>query len=39
MAGYGNLSLGEAGTYSYEGGLTPVSDTYRLGGGGGTLTF
>ena len=39
MAGYDSLSLGAAGNYEYTGALTPVNNTYRLGGGGGTLTI
>lgn len=35
---YSGLSLGATGNYSYTGTLTPVGSTYRLGGGGGTLT-
>jgi len=33
-----NASLGATGTYTYSGTLTPNGTTYRLGGGGGTLT-
>jgi len=33
------LSLGAAGSATYSGTLTPNGTTYRLGGGGGTLTF
>ena len=33
------LSLGAVGTVSYTGTLTPNGSTYRVGGGGGTLTF
>ena len=38
MAGYPALSLGAIGNVEYSGDLTPEDDTYRLGGGGGTLT-
>jgi len=33
-----SVSLGATGTATYSGTLTPASSTYRLGGGGGTLT-
>lgn len=33
------LSLGAVGAVSYTGTLTPNGSTYRVGGGGGTLTF
>ena len=33
------LSLGAIGSATYTGTLTPNGTTYRLGGGGGTLTF
>lgn len=33
-----NTSLGTTGTFTYNGTLTPNANTYRLGGGGGTLT-
>jgi len=36
---YSNLSLGATGSLTYLGTLTPVSNTYRLGGGSGTLTY
>ena len=32
------VSLGAIGTVSFSGSLTPAPSTYRLGGGGGTLT-
>jgi autotransporter-associated beta strand protein len=32
-------SLGATGTFTYSGTLTPYGNTYRLGGGGGTLTM
>ncbi len=40
MGAYDNLSLGSTGSCSYagiSGALTPAVNTYRLGGGGGTL--
>ncbi len=36
-SGYANMSLGAAGSVTYTGTLTPMNNTYRLGGGGGTL--
>ena len=33
-----NASLGAVGAFTYSGTLTPNGTTYRLGGGGGTLT-
>jgi autotransporter-associated beta strand protein len=33
-----NASLGAVGSFTYSGALTPNGTTYRLGGGGGTLT-
>jgi autotransporter-associated beta strand protein len=36
---FANLSLGASGSATYSGTLTPNGTTYRLGGGGGTLTF
>ncbi len=36
---YATLSLGSSGSNTYSGTLTPVGTTYRLGGGGGTLTM
>jgi autotransporter-associated beta strand protein len=38
-AGLTTVSLGALGTVTYTGTLTPSSNTYRLGGGGGTLVF
>ena len=40
MAGYDNLYLGATGAYNLGSGVTftPAGSTYRLGGGGGTLT-
>jgi fibronectin-binding autotransporter adhesin len=38
-AGLTAASLGAAGSVTYTGTLTPNGTTYRLGGGGGTLTF
>ena len=38
MGSYTGLSLGATGSYTYSGTLTPAGTTYRLGGGGGTLT-
>jgi autotransporter-associated beta strand protein len=35
---YSNLWLGASGNYTYSGTLTPISNTFKLGGGGGTLT-
>ncbi len=34
-----NLSLGAVGNATFSGTLTPNGTTYRLGGGGGTLTY
>ena len=41
LSSYPNLSLGAApgASASYSGTLTPAGTTYRLGGGGGTLTM
>ncbi len=39
MSGYASLSLGASGAALYNGALTSAGTTYRLGGGGGTLTF
>jgi autotransporter-associated beta strand protein len=36
---YANLSLGSSGSNTYSGTLTPFGTTYRLGGGGGSLTM
>ncbi len=33
-----NLSLGSTGSYTYSGTITPNSNVYRLGGGGGQIT-
>ena len=38
-AGLSNASLGAVGAVSYTGTLTPNGSTYRLGGGGGSLTY
>ncbi|MHA3771339.1 autotransporter-associated beta strand repeat-containing protein [Verrucomicrobiota bacterium sgz303538] len=38
-AGLTNASLGATGAFTYTGTLTPNGSTYRLGGGGGTLTL
>ena len=38
-AGLTNASLGAVGNLTYTGALTPNGTTYRLGGGGGTLTM
>lgn len=38
-AGLTNASLGTLGNLTYTGTLTPNGTTYRLGGGGGTLTM
>jgi len=38
-AGLTAASLGAVGTVNYAGTLTPNGTTYRLGGGGGTLTY
>ena len=38
-AGLASASLGAVGPVSYTGTLTPQGTTYRLGGGGGTLTI
>ncbi len=37
-AGLANVSLGAVGSATFSGTLTPFGTTYRLGGGGGTLT-
>ena len=39
LTGYASLSLGASGADTYSGALTPAGGVYRLGGGGGTLTF
>ncbi len=39
LTGYASLSLGASGAATYNGALTPAGAVYRLGGGGGTLTF
>ena len=39
MGSYASLSLGASGAATYSGALTPAGSIYRLGGGGGTLTF
>ena len=39
MGSYASLSLGASGAATYNGTLTPAGAVYRLGGGGGTLTF
>lgn len=36
---YDKLFLGATGAFTYSGTLTPVGGVYRLGGGGGTLTY
>ena len=36
---YASLSLGSSGSNTYSGTLMPADTTYRLGGGGGTLTM
>lgn len=38
-ANYPAISLGASGAFTYSGTLTPHSSVYRLGGGGGTLTY
>jgi autotransporter-associated beta strand protein len=40
MGSYASLSIGATGNYTYSGELTPATanNTYRFGGGGGTLT-
>ena len=38
LSGFASLRLGAVGTANYSGTLTPSGTTYRLGGGGGTLT-
>lgn len=35
---YSSISLGSTGVFTYGGSLTPFGNTYRLGGGGGTIT-
>ena len=39
MAGLPSLVIGAAGAATFSGSLTPAGTTYRLGGGGGVLTF
>jgi len=39
FSSYNSLSLGASGAYAYSGTLTPGSNGYLLGGGGGTLTI
>ena len=39
LTGYASLSFGTSGAATYNGALTPAGAVYRLGGGGGTLTF
>ena len=39
MGSYATLSLGASGAATYNGVLVPAGTIYRLGGGGGTLTF
>jgi autotransporter-associated beta strand protein len=39
FAGLGSMTLGTRGTAAYSGALTPNGTTYRLGGGGGTLSI
>ncbi len=39
MAGFSNLMLGASANSTYSGALTPAGGTYRLGGGGATLTL
>jgi len=36
---YASLSLGSLGAAIYQGTLTPVNNVFRLGGGGGSLTY
>jgi fibronectin-binding autotransporter adhesin len=38
-ANLANASLGATGAFAYSGTLTPFGGVYRLGGGGGTLTY
>jgi fibronectin-binding autotransporter adhesin len=39
MGSYASLSIGSTGNHTYSGMLTPANNTYRLGGGGGTITI
>ena len=39
LSALSNLSVGAVGPVTYNGILTPASGQYRLGGGGGTLTY
>ncbi len=39
FSAFSALSLGAVGSVTYSGTLTPNGTTYRLGGGGGTLTY
>jgi autotransporter-associated beta strand protein len=39
FTGYDNLSLGASSTSTYTGTITAANSTYRLGGGGATLTL
>ena len=39
LSAFANVSLGAVGAVSYSGDVTPNGTTYRLGGGGGTLTY
>ncbi|MEN6558381.1 MAG: autotransporter-associated beta strand repeat-containing protein, partial [Thermoguttaceae bacterium] len=38
MGRYANLSLGATGSCTFSGVMVPASNTYRFGGGGGTIT-
>lgn len=35
---YSNIWLGTTGNYTYSGNITPINNTFKFGGGGGTLT-
>ena len=39
MGSVASLAVGTTGTATFSGGFTPAGATYRLGGGGGVLTF
>ncbi|MGD0283931.1 MAG: autotransporter-associated beta strand repeat-containing protein, partial [Dissulfurispiraceae bacterium] len=39
LASFTSMSLGAIGSVTYSGSYTPVGGIYRLGGGGGTLTY
>ena len=39
LSGLSNMAIGAVGNVTYTGTYTPAGEYYRLGGGGGTLTF